>query len=43
MMVLTLFNKVVDLPWSVYGTFFLEEKHGFNKQASAYNICYILE
>jgi len=27
-----LFNNVVGLPISIYSTFVLEEKHGFNKQ-----------
>lgn len=25
-------KMVMDLPWSLYGTFVLEQKHGFNKQ-----------
>lgn len=28
----TLFSTVTSLPWSLYSTFVLEEKHGFNKQ-----------
>lgn len=25
-------KMVLDLPWSVYGTFVLEQRHGFNKE-----------
>merc|ERR1712226_1715964 len=28
----TLFSTVTGLPWSLYSTFVVEEKHGFNKQ-----------
>jgi len=28
----TLWSTVTGLPWSIYSTFVLEEKHGFNKQ-----------
>ncbi|CAI4228493.1 unnamed protein product [Auanema sp. JU1783] len=28
----SLVSTVVDLPWSLYDTFVIEEKHGFNKQ-----------
>jgi len=28
----TLFSTITSLPWSLYSTFVLEEKHGFNKQ-----------
>ncbi|XP_050393950.1 CAAX prenyl protease 1 homolog [Patella vulgata] len=28
----TLFSVVTSLPWSLYSTFVIEEKHGFNKQ-----------
>nr|XP_058962488.1 CAAX prenyl protease 1 homolog [Pocillopora verrucosa] len=27
-----LFSTITDLPWSLYSTFVIEEKHGFNKQ-----------
>ncbi|CAH3186717.1 unnamed protein product [Porites evermanni] len=27
-----LFSTITDLPWSIYSTFVIEEKHGFNKQ-----------
>jgi STE24 endopeptidase len=27
-----IYSKISDLPWSIYFTFVLEEKHGFNKQ-----------
>jgi len=29
---LSLINTVMGLPWSLYSTFVIEEKHGFNKQ-----------
>ncbi|CAL8290245.1 CAAX prenyl protease 1 homolog [Gadus morhua] len=28
----TLFSAVTGLPWSIYSTFIIEEKHGFNQQ-----------
>lgn len=34
----TLFNFVVNMPFTVYGTFVLEQKHGFNKQTVAFFI-----
>jgi STE24 endopeptidase len=34
MFTLNVFNAVVSLPFSVFNTFVLEEKHGFNKQVS---------
>jgi STE24 endopeptidase len=34
MLVMNIFNTLVGLPFSVYHTFVLEEKHGFNKQVS---------
>ena len=33
-----LFNTVVGLPMSIYSTFVLEEKHGFNKQTVGFFI-----
>ena len=36
-----IYSKISDLPWSIYFTFVLEEKHGFNKQVSYYLIQYI--
>ncbi len=36
MLVLSLFSTVVDLPFVVYYTFWLEERHGFNKQTPAF-------
>lgn len=30
------FNNVIGLPLSIYSTFVLEEKHGFNKQTVAF-------
>lgn len=32
MTIVTLFNFVTNMPFKIYGTFVLEEKHGFNKQ-----------
>lgn len=32
----TLFNFVVNLPFTIYGTFVLEQKHGFNKQTPGF-------
>lgn len=34
----TLFNFVVNMPFTIYGTFVLEEKHGFNKQTVGFFI-----
>lgn len=34
----TLFNAVVYLPFTIYATFVLEEKHGFNKQTVGFFI-----
>ena len=33
-----IFNTVINLPFSVYGTFVLEEKHGFNQQTVPFYI-----
>lgn len=35
---LNVFNYVIDLPWSVYSTFVVEEKHGFNKETPGFFI-----
>lgn len=32
MILSTLFSTVTSLPWSLYSTFVIEERHGFNKQ-----------
>lgn len=32
MLINGVFSTIMDLPWSLYGTFVVEEKHGFNKQ-----------
>lgn len=32
MLLAMLFSTITDLPWSLYSTFVIEEKHGFNKQ-----------
>jgi STE24 endopeptidase len=34
----TLFGVVTGIPWSLYGTFVIEEKHGFNKQTLGFFI-----
>lgn len=34
----TVFNFVVNFPFTIYGTFVLEEKHGFNKQTVGFFI-----
>lgn len=31
-----IYSKISDLPWSLYHTFVLEEKHGFNKQTISF-------
>lgn len=31
----TLIEAVLGLPWQIYDTFVIEEKHGFNKQVCA--------
>ncbi|XP_041980166.1 CAAX prenyl protease 1 homolog [Aricia agestis] len=38
MTLVTLFNMVVNMPFTIYGTFVLEEKHGFNKQTIGFFI-----
>jgi STE24 endopeptidase len=32
------FSLVIDFPWSMYYTFVIEEKHGFNKQTLGFFI-----
>lgn len=32
LMLATLFSALTGLPWSLYSTFVIEEKHGFNQQ-----------
>lgn len=34
LVVMLMYSEIVGLPWSVYSTFVLEEKHGFNKQTA---------
>lgn len=34
----TLFNFVINMPFTIYGTFVLEQKHGFNKQTTGFFI-----
>jgi STE24 endopeptidase len=36
--IFNLFSTVINLPFSVYGTFVLEEKHGFNQQTALFYI-----
>lgn len=31
-----LFDTVTNLPWNIYGTFVIEERHGFNKQTMGF-------
>lgn len=31
-LIISTFSTVVDLPFTIYYTFWLEERHGFNKQ-----------
>jgi STE24 endopeptidase len=38
MTLVTLFNFVVNMPFTIYGIFVLEEKHGFNKQTIGFFI-----
>ncbi|CAH1636426.1 unnamed protein product [Spodoptera littoralis] len=38
MIFVTLFNFVVNMPFTIYGTFVLEQKHGFNKQTAGFFI-----
>lgn len=33
-----IFNVVVGLPFSIYSTFILEQKHGFNKQTPGFYV-----
>ena len=33
-----IFNTVVGLPFSIYSTFVLEQKHGFNKQTPGFYV-----
>ena len=35
------FGAVTGLPWTVYFTFVLEEKHGFNKQVNVGGVCWV--
>lgn len=32
LMLATLFSALTGLPWSLYNTFVIEDKHGFNQQ-----------
>ena len=33
-----IFSTIIGLPFSIYSTFVLEEKHGFNQQTAAFYI-----
>lgn len=37
LMLATLFSAFTGLPWSIYNTFVIEEKHGFNQQVHCPN------
>ena len=39
LLVVLVYSEIIDLPWGVYGTFVLEEKHGFNKQVGGTGYC----
>lgn len=32
----SIFSAITDLPWSIYSTFVVEQKHGFNKQTPGF-------
>ena len=38
LLLFNIFNVVINLPFSIYGTFVLEERHGFNQQTVAFYI-----
>lgn len=35
-LILSVFSTIIDLPFTVYYTFWLEERHGFNKQTPGF-------
>ena len=35
---MNIFNTIIGLPFSIYGTFVLEEKHGFNQQTPKFYV-----
>ena len=37
--VLSTFSTIIDMPFVVYYTFWLEERHGFNKQVEHHGNC----
>jgi STE24 endopeptidase len=37
-LIATMYTTVTGLPWSLYSTFVLEERHGFNKQTLAFYV-----
>ncbi|XP_022094831.1 CAAX prenyl protease 1 homolog [Acanthaster planci] len=38
LLLVSAYSTVVGLPWTIYSTFVLEEKHGFNKQTAGFFI-----
>ena len=35
---MNIFNTIIGLPFSIYGTFVLEERHGFNQQTPLFYV-----
>ncbi len=35
-LVFNVFNTAVNLPWTAYSVFVVEERHGFNKQTKGF-------
>ncbi len=35
---MNVFNTIVGLPFSIYSTFVLEERHGFNQQTARFYV-----
>ena len=46
MLLSSVFSTIVGLPWVLYSTFVIEERHGFNKQVCLFclliNFCFVL-
>ncbi|GAB6027176.1 CAAX prenyl protease 1 [Chamberlinius hualienensis] len=38
LMLSSIYSTIIDLPWSVYHTFVIEQKHGFNKQTPLFYV-----
>ena len=36
------FSTITSMPFTVYSTFVLEEKHGFNKQVNCSKVCFLV-